>query len=88
MGSPDAVVLKTFCKVAISNRETEMPVPGVEKSAGLCLPSLLRREKMPGYANEQSGPALCIFNIFSVDPISHTFVSHASVETKRNRYQI
>jgi hypothetical protein len=48
------------------------------ESAGLCLPSLLRREKMPGYANEQSDPALCLFDIFSVDLILHylLFLTH------------
>jgi hypothetical protein len=48
------------------------------ESAGLCLPSLLRREKMPGYANEQSDPALWLFNIFSIDLILHypLFLTH------------
>jgi hypothetical protein len=29
----------------------------LRKDAGPCLPSLLRREKMPGYANKQKAPA-------------------------------
>lgn len=49
-------------------------------SVGLCLPSLLRREKMPGYANKQGAPTLNEVNIFvwlSINPI--TIVSHAPV---------
>ena len=52
----------------------------IEISAGPCLPSLLRPEKMPGYANKQGAPALNAVNILRVCPmISFSSVSQASV---------
>ena len=49
-------------------------------SVVLCLPSLLRREKMPGYANKQGAPTLNEVNIEFMNPITLiTIVSHAPV---------
>ena len=60
--------------------------PGLNKkvkSAGPCLPSLLRPEKMPGYANKQGAPALNAVNILKACPIiSLSSVSQASVNEK------
>jgi hypothetical protein len=48
------------------------------KDAGLCLPSSLRREKMPGYANKKA-PAPNILNIGEKSSmVPFPFVSHAS----------
>ncbi|MDZ7650247.1 MAG: hypothetical protein U5K54_25675 [Cytophagales bacterium] len=41
---------------------------GIEISTGLCLPSLLRPEKMPGYSNKQGTPALNAVNILMANP--------------------
>lgn len=55
----------------------------IEISAGLCLPSLLRPEKMPGYANKQGAPALNAVNILEGCPmISFSSVSQASVNER------